>query len=82
MASKSASKVVSFPVKTGAPGEAETLWIIAIAPSFKNKYSCEYDQRLQDWHIRIQASTFQGAENLVNECRRALGWAQMEEVLR
>lgn len=82
MASNSTSKVVSFPAKTGAPGEADTLWIIAIAPSFKDKYSCEYDQRLQDWHIRVQASSFQVAANLINECRRALGWEQMEEVLQ
>lgn len=79
MASKTASNVVNFPAKTVSPGEDKALWIIAIAPSFKDKYSCEYDQRLQDWCIRVQSSSFHGAENLINKCRRSLVYMGMQE---
>lgn len=85
MASKSASKVVIFPVKpvkTGAPGEADSLWVLLIASHYQDEYSCEYRPDFGGFGITIRSSSLQGAANLMNECRRALGWEQMEEVLQ
>jgi len=67
-------KIVDFPHRTCAINEANALWIIAVAPGLEEKYSCEYDQEIERWRLRVQSSTFQGAAALVERCRHLLGW--------
>lgn len=72
------SKVMKFPQKTRAVDEENALWFVAVAACFHDTYSCEYNYERHGWAIRVEASTFQGAETLVEQCRRALGWSRTE----
>jgi len=68
------SKIVDFPLRTCAIGEASALWIVAVAHDLHDAYSFEYKRERQLWSISIKSSTFQGAAALVEKCRHILGW--------
>ena len=70
------SKVMKFPQKTRAADEENALWLVSVAACFHDTYSCEYHYENRFWGIQVKASTFQSAETLVEQCRRALGWSK------
>lgn len=70
------SKVVKFPQNSRAADEETALWLIAVDACLHDTYSCEYHYERQHWEIQVKASTFQSADTLVEQCRRALGWSK------
>ena len=68
------SNVINLPIRHTAIGEENTFWLIAVAAGAQDDYSCEYDTKHGGWKLKVKASTFQGAEAMINECRRILGW--------
>lgn len=75
---KSKSNVIKLPQNPCAADEENALWFVAVAACFHDTYSCEYHYDRQHWEIQVKASTFQSADLLVEQCRRALGWSRTE----
>lgn len=74
------SNIVDLPIRRPAIGRDDALWMIAVMSGLKDKYSCEYDTEKSQWCLKVQSSTFQGAEALTATCLHHLGWdAPVEE---
>ena len=69
-------KVMPFPVLPPVADEADVLWLVAVASTLKDEYSCEYRSREHRWRVHVQSSTFAGAAALVEQCRHTMGWEQ------
>lgn len=70
--------IIDFPARAAAVGEDNAFWMIAVSSCLTDNYSCEYDTDHGWWKLTVKASSFQGAELMVEKCRHILGWDKKE----